>query len=163
MGYNALDVFRRSPSRDGRGCRTAVDFVVCFGCGSISCVFFLFFLRTHTACCKYEAALPHYLPTTNSGLRVIILILSIAINSYLLLTTIHTCVFPNGSVRFGAVNRTAPNRWIFALVKTAPHHIAPLVLRYCKTAPNRTTVGLKIAPNRAVGFTTSEKQHRTAP
>ena len=37
----------------------AVDFVVCFGSGGISCFFFRFFLRTHTARCKYEAALPH--------------------------------------------------------------------------------------------------------
>ena len=33
----------------------AVNFVVCFGWGG----FFRFFFRTHTACCKYEAALPH--------------------------------------------------------------------------------------------------------
>ena len=32
----------------------------CFGCGGIfSGVFSFFFLRTHTACYKYEAALPH--------------------------------------------------------------------------------------------------------
>ena len=48
-----------TPSRVGRGRRAAVDFVVCSGCGGISCFFFVFFLRTHTACCKYEAALPH--------------------------------------------------------------------------------------------------------
>ena len=35
----------------------AVDFVVYFGCcGS---VFFGFYQRTHTACCKCKAALPH--------------------------------------------------------------------------------------------------------
>ena len=56
---NARDVFRRTPSRGGHGHRAAVDFVVSFGCGRISCYFFSFFLlRTHTACCKYEAALP---------------------------------------------------------------------------------------------------------
>ena len=55
------DMFRRALSRGGGGRWAAVDFVVCFGSG----VFFLFcvvlffsFLRTHTACCKYEAALP---------------------------------------------------------------------------------------------------------
>ena len=32
---NAWDVFRRTPSRGGRDCRGAVDFVVCFGCGGI--------------------------------------------------------------------------------------------------------------------------------
>ena len=32
---NAWDVFRRTPSRGGRGRRAAVDFVVCFGCGGI--------------------------------------------------------------------------------------------------------------------------------
>ena len=50
--------FRRTPSRSGRGRRAAVDFVVCFGCGGISCFFFLVFLR-HTACCKHEVDLPH--------------------------------------------------------------------------------------------------------
>ena len=55
---NAWDVFRRTPSRGGRGRRAAVNFVVCFGCGGIS-LFSLFFFRTHTACCKYEATLPH--------------------------------------------------------------------------------------------------------
>ena len=47
---------RRTPSRGVRGRRAAADFVVCFGCGGI---FLCFFLRSHTACCKYEAALPH--------------------------------------------------------------------------------------------------------
>ena len=40
---NACDVFHRTPSRGGRGRRTAVDFVMCFGCGEIFS-FFLFFL-----------------------------------------------------------------------------------------------------------------------
>ena len=58
---NAWDVFRPVPSRGGRGRRVAVDFVVCFGWGGFFRVFFfdVCFLRTHTACCKYEAALPH--------------------------------------------------------------------------------------------------------
>ena len=36
-------------------------FVVCSGWGGFFCVFFFvfFFLRTHTAWCKCEAALPH--------------------------------------------------------------------------------------------------------
>ena len=55
---NAWDMFSRMPSRGCRGRRAAVDFVVYFGCGGIYFVF-LFFLRTHTACCKYEDALPH--------------------------------------------------------------------------------------------------------
>ena len=50
-------------SRGGRGRRAGVDFVVCLGWGEFfSCFFFprfFFFLRTHTACCKYEAPLPH--------------------------------------------------------------------------------------------------------
>ena len=49
----AWDVFRRAPSRFGRGCWAAVDFVVCFGCGGIfSCFFppiFVFFERTRPA------------------------------------------------------------------------------------------------------------------
>ena len=39
-----------------------VDFVVCFGWGGFFVFFFDFFFpskRTHTACYKYEAALPH--------------------------------------------------------------------------------------------------------
>ena len=35
------NVFRRAPSRVGRGRQAAVDFVVCFGCGG----FFRFFLK----------------------------------------------------------------------------------------------------------------------
>ena len=65
---NAWDVFPRMSSRVGRGRRDAVDFVV-FWVGRIffRVFFFEFFfptffsLRTHTACCKYEATLP-YLP-----------------------------------------------------------------------------------------------------
>ena len=59
---NAWDVFRLEPSRGGRGRRAAVAVVVCFGWGGFFRVFFssiCFILRTHTACCKYEAALPH--------------------------------------------------------------------------------------------------------
>ena len=37
----AWDVFRRSPSRGGRGRWDAVDFVVCFGCGEIFACFFV--------------------------------------------------------------------------------------------------------------------------
>ena len=59
---NAWDVFPRVPSRVGRGRRAAVDFVVCFGWGGfffrVSLIRF-FFLRTQTACCKYETTLPH--------------------------------------------------------------------------------------------------------
>ena len=38
---------------------------------------------------------------------------------------LYGAVFPIGSVRFGAVNRTAPHRRIFASWKTAPHRTAP--------------------------------------
>ena len=51
--------FHRGLSRGGRGRRAAVDFVVCFGWGEFFADFFFvdfFLLRTHTACCKYEAA-----------------------------------------------------------------------------------------------------------
>ena len=37
---------------------------------------------------------------------------------------LYGAVFPIGSVRFGAVNRTEPHRRIFALFKTAPHRTA---------------------------------------
>ena len=44
-------MFRRTPSRGGRGFRAAVDFVVCFECGGISLFFFrfLYFERTRPA------------------------------------------------------------------------------------------------------------------
>ena len=45
---NAWDVFRRAPSRVGRGRRAAVDFVVCFGWGGFF-VFYFFFERTRPA------------------------------------------------------------------------------------------------------------------
>ena len=60
---NAWDVFRRAPSRGGRGRWAAVDFVVFLGGADFFVFIFVrfFLLRTHTACCKYEATLP-YLP-----------------------------------------------------------------------------------------------------
>ena len=39
----AWDVFRRAPSRVGRGGRAAVNFVVCFGLGGFLSVFFFVF------------------------------------------------------------------------------------------------------------------------
>ena len=61
--------FRRAPSRGGHGHRPPVDFVVCFGWGEFFLDFFFpifFLLRTHTACCKYEAAsCLIYLSTSN--------------------------------------------------------------------------------------------------
>ena len=39
------DVFRRAPSRVGRGGRAAVDFIVCFGLGGVLPVFFSFLTR----------------------------------------------------------------------------------------------------------------------
>ena len=56
---NTWDVFRRTQSRRDRDRRVAVDFVVCLACGGISGGGSFFSLRTHTACCTYEAALPH--------------------------------------------------------------------------------------------------------
>ena len=38
-------MFRRTPSQGDRGRRAAVDFVVCFGFGGISCFFFVFFFE----------------------------------------------------------------------------------------------------------------------
>ena len=50
---NAWDVFRRAPSRGGRGRRAAVDSVVCFGWGGFFCLDFFsicfFFKRTRPA------------------------------------------------------------------------------------------------------------------
>ena len=60
---NAWDVFRRTPSRDGRGRRAAVDFVVCFGWGGFFCVSFFrlvfFFERTRTAASMRPLCLTH--------------------------------------------------------------------------------------------------------
>ena len=68
-------------------------------------------------------------------------------------------VFPIGSVRFGALNRTAPHRRTFFPLenRTAPHRRF-----YDITAPNRP-VEHKIEPNRTVGFTISGNQTATAP
>ena len=44
----AWDVFRRAPSRVGRGRRAAVDFVVCFGWGGFFSFFFPFFFFERT-------------------------------------------------------------------------------------------------------------------
>ena len=41
----AWDVFRRAPSRVGRGGRAAVDFVVCFGLGGFLSFFSFVFMR----------------------------------------------------------------------------------------------------------------------
>ena len=49
--------FRRAPSRGGRRRRAAVDFVVQRFFRVF--LFNFFFLRTHTACRKHEAHLPH--------------------------------------------------------------------------------------------------------
>ena len=43
MDYNGWGVFRCTSSRVGRGRWAAVDFVVCFGRGGISCFFLVFF------------------------------------------------------------------------------------------------------------------------
>ena len=64
---NAWDVFRRTPSRGGRGRRAAVDFVVCFGCGGILFSFSFFFLRTHTAASMRQPSLIYL--STSKGSR----------------------------------------------------------------------------------------------
>ena len=67
---NAWDVFRRAPSRGGRGCRAAVDFVVCFGCGrNFLCYFFsiFFFERTLPAASMRPPCLIYL--STSTGVR----------------------------------------------------------------------------------------------
>ena len=70
---NAWDVFRRTPSRGGRGRRAAVDFVVCFWVRRDSfCVciffprFFFFFERTRPAASMRPRCLI-YLCTSNEA------------------------------------------------------------------------------------------------
>ena len=61
---NACDVFRRMPSRIGRGRRAAVDFVVCFGGADFfPCFFFVFFFfeRTRPA----SSMRPHFASFTS--------------------------------------------------------------------------------------------------
>ena len=58
-------MFRRAPSRVGRGRRAAVDFVVCFGWGGIFRVFF-FFERTRPAVSMRPPCLI-YLSTSNKA------------------------------------------------------------------------------------------------
>ena len=78
------DVFRRAPSRGGRGRRAAVDFVVCFGWGGFFKVFFQFFFfleRTRPAAsmrppCLIDLYTSNYATlfrniTCHSGLNVI--------------------------------------------------------------------------------------------
>ena len=57
---NAWDVMRCMPSGGDRGRRLAVNRGVLSAAGFLV-LFFVFFLRTHMACCKREAAWP-YLP-----------------------------------------------------------------------------------------------------
>ena len=68
---NAWDVFRRTPSRGGRGRRAAVDFVVCFGWGRFFRGFFVFrffFLQTQTAsCASMRPPRLIYLSTSNEA------------------------------------------------------------------------------------------------
>ena len=68
---NAWDVFFRAPSRDGRGRRAAAAYVVfCRWGGFFRVSFFdLFFLRTHTAYCKYEATCCLIYISTSTGVR----------------------------------------------------------------------------------------------
>ena len=58
---NAWDVIHHMSSRVARGGRAAVDSLCVLGGADFSVILFFdfFFLRTHTACCKYEATLPH--------------------------------------------------------------------------------------------------------
>ena len=81
---NAWDVFRRTPSRGGRGHRAAVDVVVCFGCGGISRfsgIYIFKLARVYTtAGCERPRAVsvdlvkglrqPANLPTENSCLPI---------------------------------------------------------------------------------------------
>ena len=67
---NAWEVFYRTPSRDGCGCRPAGDFVVCFRCEGFFLGFtlWIFSARTHTACWKYEVtSCLFYLSTSNEA------------------------------------------------------------------------------------------------
>ena len=67
---NAWDVFRRSPSRGGRGRRVAVDFVVCFGWGGFFRFFFFdffFFERTRPAASMRPPCLIYL--STSTGAR----------------------------------------------------------------------------------------------
>ena len=80
---NTWEVFRHTRCRGGRGRRAAVDFVVCFGCGGISCFLGIYIFKfVHvctTAGCERLRAVdvdsvkglrpPANLPTENSTPR----------------------------------------------------------------------------------------------
>ena len=68
---NAWDVFRRAPSRVGRGRRAAVDFVVCFGWGVFFRVFcsFFSFERTRPAASTRRPCLMYLPPSIESRPR----------------------------------------------------------------------------------------------
>ena len=51
---------------------------------------------------------------------------------------LYGAVFPIGSVRFGAVDRTEPHRGIFALLKTAPHRTVGFTMMENRTEPHRS-------------------------
>ena len=65
---NAWGVFRRTPYRGGHGCLAAVDFVVCFGRGRISCFFFVFFFKRTRPAASMRPPCIIYL-SNSTGLR----------------------------------------------------------------------------------------------
>ena len=54
-------------------------------------------------------------------------------------SVLYGAVFPIGSVRFGAVNRTAPHRRMFVLLKAAPHRTVGFTISENRTEPHRRT------------------------
>ena len=65
---NAWDVFRRAPSRGGRGCRAAVHVVVCFACDGISRVFcFVFFFKRTRPVASMRPPCVIYLSSSNEA------------------------------------------------------------------------------------------------
>ena len=64
---NAWDVFRRAPCRGGRGRWAAVGFVVCFGCGGISCFFSFFFFERKRPAASMRPPCLIFLYTSNEA------------------------------------------------------------------------------------------------
>ena len=116
---NAWDVFPRILSRVGRGRGAAVDFVVSFGWGGFfSFISFVFFIRTHTACCKYEAASCLIYLSTSTGVRTgyhYLISLSVCV-TFIVFTDRGSCTRPistnPGSMEAGEDGLTRGTRFV---------------------------------------------------
>ena len=82
------------------------------------------------------------LPQSTSRAHCKFCIMMLTCVNYETVRVLYGAVFPIGSVRFGAVNRTdrtEPHRRIFALFKTEPHRTVGFTISENRTEPHRRT------------------------